>query len=113
MKGFDEKRRYPRFNTHLPIRFQLKESPSKFGYTLSRDISEGGMRLILNEFIRPKTEVLLETILLGRIFNPITKVVWAQRISHSDNYQLGLEFLEMDGLERRKLKEYIEYKRRS
>lgn len=110
---FEEKRRYPRFNSHLPVRFQLKDSPSKFGHALSRDISEGGMRLILNEFFRPKTEVLLEMIVLGRIINPSAKVVWAQRISHSDNYQIGLEFLEMDRIEREKLKNYVDYKRES
>ena len=113
MKGFEERRRYPRFNTHLPVRFQLKESASKFGHTLSRDISEGGIRLILNEFLRPKTEVFLETIVLGRVILPKAAVVWSHRIPHSDNYQIGLEFLEMDRIERQKLKEYIDYKRGS
>lgn len=113
MKEFEEKRKYIRFDSHLPVRFQLKESPSKFGHTLSRDISEGGMRLILNEFLRPKTELLLEMIILGRIINPSARIVWSQRISHSDNYQMGLEFLEMERIEKEKLKKYIDYKRES
>lgn len=111
MKKFEERRRYPRFNTHLPVRFQLKKQSSKFGYTSSKDISEGGIRLILNEFLRPKTEILLETIILGRVVDPEAVIVWSQRIPHSDDYQIGLEFSRVDTLERQKLKEYIDYKK--
>ncbi len=113
MKKIEERRRYPRFNTHLPVRFQLKNQSSKFGYTSSKDISEGGIRLILNEFLRPKTEILLETIILGRVVNPEAMVVWSQRIPYSDGYQIGLEFSRVDALEKQKLKEYIDYKKES
>lgn len=112
MRGIEEKRKHTRFNTHLSVRFQLKNQPSKFGYTSSRDISEGGVRLILDEFLRPKTEVLLEMILLGRVINPEAVVVWSQRISHSDNYQTGLQFLKIERIENQRLKEYINHNRR-
>jgi c-di-GMP-binding flagellar brake protein YcgR len=107
VKEFEERRRYFRVNTHLPVRYQLKGHPTKFGHTLSRDISEGGIRLLLNEFLPPKTEVLLEMIVLGKIVDPLARVVWSQRIPHSDDYQIGLEFSEIDEIEREKLREYI------
>lgn len=112
MREVEEKRKHIRFNTYLSVRFQLKNQPSKFGYTSSRDISEGGVRLILDDFLRPKTEVLLEMILLGRVINPEAVVVWSQRIPHSDNYQAGLQFSRMERTENQRLKEYIDYNRR-
>jgi len=111
VKEFEERRKYVRVETHMPVRFQLKGFSSKFGHTLSKDISEGGMRLVLNEFLPPKTEVLIEAIVLGKIISTLAKVVWSQRISHSDSYQTGLKFLEMDRTAREKFREYINYKR--
>ena len=111
VKDFKERRSFFRVDTHLAVRLQLKGT-TKYGYTSSRDISEGGMRLLSNEFLRPKTKVFLEMVVLGRFVDPLARVVWSQRIPHFDNYQIGVEFIEIDETEKEGIKEYIEYKRK-
>ena len=98
MQGSNEsdKRNFERVRFDLPVRVQFKD-PSQFSGSLSCDLSEGGIRLQMNEFIPLGTELTL-TIQLAdeRMIECPCRVVWVQKNRFADEYQAGLEFTETD-----------------
>lgn len=88
-----ERRSFKRKNIHASIRYELKSS-LEYGSVLTRDMSESGIRINFEKFIPYNTDMILQMKLpaLPKVINTIGKVVWSQRIPHSDRYQLGLKF---------------------
>jgi len=77
-----------------PVRYQLKD-PRHFGGGLSCDISEGGVRITLSEFVPLGSEFSLQINLAnGRMIEGLARVVWIQKSSIMDRYEAGLEFLD-------------------
>ncbi|MBM3252356.1 MAG: PilZ domain-containing protein [Candidatus Omnitrophica bacterium] len=103
-----EKRTSERKNIYASVRYQLKSSQA-FGATSSCDISEGGLRLNFERFVPNNTEFLLQMNLpaMPKIVNALGKVVWANRIPHSDRYQLGLKFIEIEDREKTGVSDYL------
>ena len=105
-----EQRQFPRVPLHAPLHFQIKTT-SKFGSTVSRDISEGGIRFLSDDFIPVGTSMILE-INLGNIpkyINAVAEAVWEQKIPHSERYQLGLRFSELDEVYYQDICEYVRF----
>lgn len=102
----EEKRRYPRLNLHAPIRYQVRGQP-KFDNTISNDISLGGLNFTGISFLSPKTTVMLEVNVLSKVLKVIGKIAWAQTLPHSYRNKIGVEFLNMDPLEKNYLSEYL------
>ena len=89
-----ERRHFHRFHRAEPVRFQLKD-PSQFGGCLSCDLSEGGIRLRLNDFIPLNTELSLQIQLADEpIVGCVCRVAWVEKSRFGDHYQAGLEFIE-------------------
>ena len=44
---------------------------------------------------------------LSKIINPVGRVVWSQSLSHSDRYQMGIEFIEINPQDKNYLSDYI------
>lgn len=91
-----ERRKYKRLNTRIPVHFKVKAT-NKFGDTLSCDISGGGLRVMLENFIAPNTDFMLEFTItdLFQIITAVGRVVWTKKMPHCERYQLGLEFKEI------------------
>jgi hypothetical protein len=105
----EEKRRFPRMPLRIPLHYQVRGT-SKFNNSISNDISSGGLGFTNNEFIAPNTALMLELDILSRALRPIGRVAWSSPLSHSDKYQLGVEFLELDPKEKNYLSDYIDMK---
>lgn len=103
-----EKRIFKRKSVAASVRYQLKSS-REFGSTLSCDISEDGLRLNFDRFIPNNTDFLLQMNLPSatKVINAVAKVVWAQRVPHSDRYQLGLKFQEIQDKQRMDISGYL------
>ncbi|MFH1655517.1 MAG: PilZ domain-containing protein [Candidatus Omnitrophota bacterium] len=103
-----DKRTNERKRIYASVRYQLKSS-QEFGSTSSCDISEGGLRLNFEKFIPNNTEFLLQMNLptMPKIVNALGKVVWANRIPHSDRYQLGLKFVDIDSEQKTDVTDYL------
>ena len=102
----EEKRCFPRIIFHTPIRCQIRGEP-EFGNAVCNNISAGGMSFVGDKFIAPSTPVMLEINILSRILKPIGKIVWSQPLPHSDRNRLGIEFLELDPIEKNYLQDFI------
>lgn len=90
-----EKRKNPRINVSFPVECKFLPSRSYF-YTVSKDLSLNGVKIISNEFI-PKDDFLkLNINFIDKILNLKVKVVWCRKERVSERYCAGLEFVEMN-----------------
>lgn len=102
----EEKRRFPRINIHTSIHYRIRGLP-QFDSALSDNVSAGGLSFISDRFIPPLTTVMLEINILSRILRPVGRVAWVSPLSHSDRNRFGIEFLEMDPIEKNYLTDYV------
>ncbi|MBI4708157.1 MAG: PilZ domain-containing protein [Candidatus Omnitrophica bacterium] len=109
VNSLEEKRQFSRLNLHIPVRCQYK-SFSKFNFTLTRDISEGGLKLVSEEFIPPKTDLVLEfnLSLEARMIKAVAKTVWIQQMRGSDWYRIGIQFLNINPERKKEIAYYVE-----
>lgn len=105
----EEKRNFPRVNLRTNIRYQARGEP-EFSNTLTENISVGGVGLIGEEFIAPSTPLMLEINVLSRILRPMGRIAWALPLPHSDRNRLGIEFLELNPIEKNYLTDFIDMK---
>ena len=88
----DERRQFHRVYRAQAVRFQLKD-PSQFGGCLSCDLSQGGIRVQLNEFVPLGTEMTLQIQLSDEsVVDCPCRVAWVEKNRFGDRYQAGLEF---------------------
>ncbi|MFC1804757.1 PilZ domain-containing protein [Candidatus Omnitrophota bacterium] len=106
----EEKRLSPRINLQAPLRFQVRGA-SRAKSVVSADVSEGGVGFVSDGFIAPETPLMLQVSVASRVLNPVGKVAWSERIPHSDRYRLGVEFIEIEQVEKRYLTDYIDLQR--
>ena len=69
--------------------------PNNVTYALTRDVSEGGVRLLTDRYFSVGT-LLKITLSLSRkrqIVNVVAKVKWVQNFHTSDLYEMGIEFM--------------------
>jgi len=70
---------------------------TKTGGYLTRDISQGGIRFYVHEFIA-KDSLLAIRLTLQNIFfsfEALVKVAWIVEVPRSDRYEIGVEFKEI------------------
>ena len=101
------KRRAPRIGLRAQMRYQVRGSPSECDNVISHNISAYGVAFNTNKFLAPQTSLMLEIDILSRVLHPIGRVAWCQPVPHSDRNRLGVEFLEIDPLEKNYLEDYI------
>ena len=76
------------------MKFRFKD-PKKYGGCLAADISDGGMKVSLNNFVPVDTELSLEVQLASqRIVDCVANIVWIEKMPYMDRYQVGLKFKE-------------------
>ena len=87
-----DRRKYPRVDISFPVECDTLPRGSYF-YTVSKDLSLGGVKIITNKFL-PKNEPLKVTInLIEKIVSLKARVVWCNEARASDTYLAGLEFI--------------------
>lgn len=107
-----ERRQSERTVSRFPLRYQFKGQPN-FYDTVTRDISEGGLRFITNQFIPALSELFLELSLRPSL-EPVrarAKVAWVQKTPHCDQYHIGACFTELSEEYKKNISEQlVEYK---
>ncbi len=109
-----ERRKFVRIPEHAEISYEIKPD-SKTGSFLTRDISQGGIRFFVHEFIPEKT-VLKIRLTLKKIFfsfEAFVKVMWITEDAFNDRYEIGVEFTDMPKPVAERLIAYINYIRTS
>lgn len=105
-----ERRRHPRVNARLPLQYKDIQRPIEaYSGTLSRDVSEGGIRFLSNEFLSVFTRLLLEVSIpsLSRPIKAISKVAWIQKVPRSNQYNVGVRFMDMTEEDKKQLASFV------
>ena len=104
---YKEKRACARLDLHTRMRYSIRGYAMEADSTLTDNISAKGLAFNTNRYLAPTTPLMLEVDLLSRILHPIGKVAWCQALPHSNINRLGVEFMEIDPVEKRYLNDYM------
>jgi c-di-GMP-binding flagellar brake protein YcgR len=105
----DERRRSPRYRAYLPVRIRPQGS-ARVTETLTRDLSEGGLRC-LSPIVSPVASDVEVELTLGTGAEAVSlkgRTTWFQAISDSDQFDLGIAFADVAPPDQRRLSTYLE-----
>ncbi len=103
-----ERRIAPRINFREPISFRFSET-EEAGGCLSHDLSESGIKVHFNHFVRPRTLMAVRFRLknMSQMMDLEGRVAWAHRVPCSDRYQLGIEFNSADDTSQDRIRQFV------
>ena len=104
----EERRKTPRIRVYLPLRMSQGEM-SQVIETLTKDLGSAGLRCLSQNACPVSTQMRLELI-LSASQEPLSvrgRVVWFRTIPQSDQFDLGIAFLEMPAQDERRLSGYL------
>lgn len=89
-----DKREYRRIALSTSIRYQHKGS-QRFGNSMGRDLSSGGLGFTSNEFFPVTTQLVFEVKHpeQAEYIKAVGEVMWISNQPYSDNYSVGARFL--------------------
>ncbi|MFA5320389.1 MAG: PilZ domain-containing protein [Candidatus Omnitrophota bacterium] len=103
----NNKRTSRRYDLELPLKYYVRGNQSFSSTVASDNISAGGIGFTGRCFIPPSTNLMLELMVAKKSISSIGKVAWVNVSSRSNKYKLGVEFLEMNPMDREYLKKYL------
>ena len=108
----DERRKYERVKTHVPVRYRkLRDGAGAPGESsITKNLSEGGIRFRTAEFISMACRMILELDIpmFTKPIKAISKVAWIRKAPSGDDYEVGNQFLEMSKKDKELISEYVE-----
>ncbi len=112
-KGFQERRRYARLKTSVEIKYTVIGNPGEIE-VFSKDISAGGLCIILLEELVSDTPLQLEMVVpdVKDPINALGRVVWQRKCKDQGSeekilYETGIEFTGISDFDRFNLNRYI------
>lgn len=106
-----EKRKYPRVQTHITVRYRnLREGAGVSGESsIIADMSEGGIRFRAGEFISMACRLILELDIpvCSKPIKAISRVAWIRKADSGRDYEIGNQFLEMSRTDKELVSEYV------
>ena len=107
-----EQRKYPRVKTHIPIRYHKLRAGSGItgASSISKNLSQGGIRFRTAEFISMACRLILELDIpmFTKPVKAISKVAWIRKTNSGDDYEVGNQFLEMSKKDKELVSEYVD-----
>ena len=102
----EEKRKHQRVKISFPVRCEGLDSRKSF-YTVFKDISTGGLKVISEEFIAVNKFVKFEINLINTLVRAKGKIVWCNPQAFADRYWAGIEFTEIGPGAQKVLSEFL------
>jgi hypothetical protein len=105
----EERRTTTRIRTYRPLRIQRFQTPGVVE-TLTKDLAAGGLRCLSSTLVPISTEVEIE-LALSRGEEPILakgRAVWFQTIPESEQFDIGIKFLDLEPQSQRRLSAYLD-----
>ena len=117
-KGFSanapvERRRFPRLIASVDVEYSILRKGTLQEQAVTKNISAGGICLIVYEKIEPGTFLALKILLssINYIIEAKAKVIWSSYFTVGpdgrDRYDLGIEFVEINESDRQKISQYV------
>lgn len=106
-----EKRKFIRLNKKFKIEYHLHKKKTSSLISVSENIGQGGICLILNEQIEKNTEIELRFYLpeFKELIACEGRVVWQNEVAKDDKkyYYTGVEFIDIEEQDKLKISRYI------
>jgi len=102
-----DRRRSSRVTVSFPVECKALPSQNYF-YTVSKDISSVGVKILTNDFLSKGDSLQLHINLIDRLISLKAKVVWCNNERTSDRYAAGLEFMETNNQTKQSLSRFID-----
>jgi len=110
MPSLVEKRTHPRIRVSAPIRYQeLNGNTYLAKGTLTKNLSEGGVRFKTDAFIPMSCQLVIEIKLPGSVkpIKAVSKIAWITKLPTGDDYETGNHFLAMSDADEKLLSDYL------
>ncbi len=104
-----ERRRSHRLRAYQPVRLR-KPGAATLIETLAKDVSSTGLRCLSQVEFPVATELIIE-LLLSSGYAPFTargKMIWFQAIPQSEQFDIGIEFVDVSQENQRRLSVYLD-----
>lgn len=111
--GFIERRKYARLECSMPVQYKkVGDLDSGISKALTRDISEGGVRLVVDEYIptASKLTLIISFPFRDKKIKALGKIVWARRHSEMPIYDVGIEFISTTKSTKRDIADFVRSK---
>lgn len=107
-----DNRKYQRVMTHIPVRFRkLRGGPEMIGESsVTKNLSEGGVRFRTGEFISMACRLILELDIpmFTKPVKAISKVAWIKKAEAGKDYEIGNQFLEITRRDKELISQYVD-----
>ena len=110
MTSLDEKRKFSRIEGRFPLKYKdLKKTAEEFRGTVSKNISEGGIRFRSDRFISLACRLVVEINIpaLEKPLRAISKIAWIKKLPAGDDYEVGNQFLEISREDKDIIKSFV------
>ncbi|MDD4957641.1 MAG: PilZ domain-containing protein [Candidatus Omnitrophica bacterium] len=111
MENHTDNRRFERVTTHIPVKYRkIGGSPGESGVgTITKNLSEGGVRFRAPEFVSRACRLLLELDMpmFNKPVKAISKVAWIRKLPSGTDYEIGNQFLEISRQDKELVSEYV------
>jgi c-di-GMP-binding flagellar brake protein YcgR len=102
----NERRIYPRVEVSFPVECKVLPG-SVYFYTVSKDISLVGIKIISDRFMIKDSTLKLQASLQDLLARFTAKIVWCSKQRVSDKYYAGLTFIETTNETQRYIKHFL------
>ncbi len=102
-----ERRKDLRVKVSFPVECIVLPERRSFFYTVSKDLSLGGVRILSENFLPKNQEVRVNINLIEEMVLIKARVVWCSKERCSERYSAGLRFLEINEKDRTNLNNFI------
>jgi len=91
-----ERRRYIRIPENLQIFYEIIPS-EKVKECATKNISQGGIKFITDEFIPKDSHLKIKVNFYKTLFSfeALVKCVWVREMNYSDEYEVGVDFIDI------------------
>ncbi|MBN2482585.1 MAG: PilZ domain-containing protein [Candidatus Omnitrophica bacterium] len=103
-----ERRQENRIGISFPVECTLLPDRKKVFYTVSRDLSMGGVRILTEDFVSPGQDIKLSINLINALAEVKAQVAWCNKRSYSEQYYVGLKFDEINEKNKSNLGKFID-----
>lgn len=105
-----EKRKFPRVKGAF-VEYAYKEKEAYQGPAFIKDISAGGLCIFVTELLQATTSIHMKIYLMGHD-EPLLargRIVWQGKLGYLNYHDVGIEFTEISGDNKKRLEEYIRH----
>jgi c-di-GMP-binding flagellar brake protein YcgR len=107
----EEKRRFVRLDTPIQVKYRISSKSNIQNNSVGKDISVGGVRMLIGEKMIPGTQIDLEINIpdYDKIIYATGEIVWQDEtlMKNEVTHETGLKFVKIASEDREKIGKYI------